>query len=332
VLTRDVKYRSNWTGSNSFGLPLHLRQMGEPQACGHRSGWHYVLNSMASVGLEEPLGVRLDDFVERSFQREDSDHIWNEPWVGVFHHPPNLPEWLDPTAVPNTILETPRFMRSVQNLRGCIALSHYLGSWLQQRLKVPVFVLLHPSEVPHRKFDLDHWIKSEKRSVVQVGWYARNYRAIYQLDAGDHIQKVHLFTDRPWIREAMVRTDASAPTRTRSEPGSVDIRMRVSDEEYDLILASSVVFCEYFDVSASNTVIECIARNCPILVNRLPALEEYLGADYPFFYSSIGEAGLMIRDLGRVSAAYQYLTEIPKDWLDGNAFARKIADFCHSLS
>jgi hypothetical protein len=64
----------------------------------------------------------------------------------------------------------------------------------------------------------------------------------------------------------------------------------VSDDEYDALLENSVVFLKLRDAPADTTVVECIARNTPILINRLPGVVEYLGEDYPFYYSSLDEA------------------------------------------
>ena len=50
---------------------------------------------------------------------------------------------------------------------------------------------------------------------------------------------------------------------------------------------SSVIFVEYIDCSASNTILECIATCTPIVVNRHPAIEEYLGIDYPLYHDVI---------------------------------------------
>ena len=44
------------------------------------------------------------------------------------------------------------------------------------------------------------------------------------------------------------------------------------DEAYDRLLTENLVFLCLLDASAVNTVLECIVRNTPIVVYRLPAL------------------------------------------------------------
>lgn len=85
---------------------------------------------------------------------------------------------------------------------------------------------------------------------------------------------------------------------------------QLSNDDYDKLLSSSVVFLKLEDAAAVNTIIECIIRNTPIIVNRLPATVEYLGADYPLFYNHINEVSkFTAKD---VQAAYKYLTKLDK--------------------
>lgn len=324
--------RSNTAVSNPFGLPLHLRQMGEPNACGHRFGWRYVLDSMAKHQCDLALPqLCLDDFVERTFQHDDTNFIWERPWVGIFHHPPGVPAWFDPSAPLQKILNSDRFLASLPHLRGAIVLSEHLAQWLSTCIDVPVRVLKHPTGASVPMFDIDDWSAQHRRKVVQVGWYLRNYRAIYQLPDHSELCKVHLFQDQPWIREAMSRTDHYSPTRDRKDSGTVDVIGRLSDRCYDDLLSKSIVLCEYFDVSATNTAIECIARNTPFLVNRQPALEEYLGKGYPLFYGTLEEASCIAADTKKVREGYEWLSGLSKSPSQGEQFVRQVVEFLREL-
>jgi hypothetical protein len=310
-------------------LPLHLKQMGCPETCGHRSGWRHVVQHLRSVN--DPGGVVLDDFVERTFQHQDSGQVWQEPWVGIFHHPPNLPPWFDQTAPPPVITQLPAFRASLPHLRGAVALSAYLGGWLRSELQVPVLVVKHPTEIPILRFSIERWETQAFKQLVQIGWYARNYRGIYQVGVPDGFRKIHLLQDRPWVQEATARTDLAGPFRSRPDVGNVELIGRLDDQRYDELLASSVVFCEYLDVSASNTVIEAIARNTPIVVNRLPALEEYLGKDYPLFYERIEEVPAMLGDRERIRRACALLSAMDKSWLSVESFALELLSFVNDV-
>jgi hypothetical protein len=88
---------------------------------------------------------------------------------------------------------------------------------------------------------------------------------------------------------------------------SVIVIDTLSNDAYDAYLASSIVFLSLVDAAAVNTVIECIVRNTPVFVNRLPALEEALGSTYPGFYGSLQEAPTCLLSLTRIAQAHDYL-------------------------
>ena len=51
---------------------------------------------------------------------------------------------------------------------------------------------------------------------------------------------------------------------------SVTVHEYLENSEYLNILTNNIIFCDYIDCSASNTIVECIATHTPIIVNRLP--------------------------------------------------------------
>jgi hypothetical protein len=67
---------------------------------------------------------------------------------------------------------------------------------------------------------------------------------------------------------------------------SVDLINQLTNEQYDDLLTKNIVFINLVDASAVNTVIECIVRNTPIVVNDHPAVVEMLGENYPLYYTT----------------------------------------------
>ena len=82
---------------------------------------------------------------------------------------------------------------------------------------------------------------------------------------------------------------------------------RLEDHEYDQMLCENIVFLDLYTTSANNAVIESIARGTPILINRLPATEEYLGKDYPFYFESWDEAAQKALDFDLVKTTHEYI-------------------------
>jgi len=304
-----------------------VRQIGAT----HRHGWPMIVSALRD--LETTSDLLIDDFVERTFDGQDKSGPWLEPWVGFFHHPPNMPGWYAPQQTLERVLSTPYFMMSQPFLVGAIATSEYLAEWLRTRLDIPVQTILHPTDLNVPQFDFDAWQADKK--LVQVGWYLRNYRAIYQVDALE-FRKIHLKHYSPWIQNAERKTDTYSITGTRKDVGYTEVVSRLENEEYDKMLTSSVVFLELFDTSANNAVVECIARTTPILINRHPAVEEYLGVDYPMYYESFDDLADAFKRhhtfiVPNVKRTHEYLKDLNKTRFSMDFYLQEVRSFVESL-
>lgn len=111
---------------------------------------------------------------------------------------------------------------------------------------------------------------------------------------------------------------------SRISPQVMDSVMRMqflSNRRYDQLLSENIVFLDLIDASANNAIIECIVRNTPVLVNPIEPVIEYLGSDYPFYFTSLEEAASKADNPDLVRQAHQYLVHHPlKDKLTGNYF------------
>ena len=92
----------------------------------------------------------------------------------------------------------------------------------------------------------------------------------------------------------------------------VELIEKLEDNDYDKLLSENLVFLKLFDASAVNTIIECIVRNTPVLVNKIPSVIEYLGEEYPFYYETNFEAGRKATDMNAIRDAYYYLKNMDK--------------------
>jgi hypothetical protein len=101
---------------------------------------------------------------------------------------------------------------------------------------------------------------------------------------------------------------------------------RQDDKRYDALLSKNAVFLKLVDASAVNTVIECIVRNTPVFVNRLPAVEEALGRDYPGFYESLKEAAVLVTRYESYERMERYLVAMDKKKFMVEAFVRAVHD------
>lgn len=309
----------------------------------HRSGWGYALRAVRA--LHNAGGVRFEPFVEEPFAwehprggvRAGPELLWalrsgaygrrltseeraiipiREPWIGVLHNPHDMPSWFQPAESPRAIFAKPVWRESVEHCVGLFALSHHLGSWMRETIGRPVSVLRHPTESPQIVFDFDRFVANPRRSVVQVGWWLRSPSAIHRLHLSDggelRYRKVWLLPRFSSDAERQLRELRDRECRTMGYDsiqgaGGVEELSQVSDEAYDELLAENVVFVQLLAASACNTVVECIARATPILINPHPAVREYLGEDYPLYYDDLRDAARRVQDRARVRAAHEHL-------------------------
>ena len=96
-------------------------------------------------------------------------------------------------------------------------------------------------------------------------------------------------------------------------------------EEYERVLATDVILSEVFAASANNVVIDCMVRNTPLVINRHPAVFEYLGSDYPLYFETITEVPRLLSP-ERVVAAHRYLAARDKSELRGEFFTSAVED------
>jgi hypothetical protein len=97
-----------------------------------------------------------------------------------------------------------------------------------------------------------------------------------------------------------------------SNHNSVTVLDKLSNKDYDDLMSENIIFLNLVDCSAVNTVIECIVRNTPLVVNRHPALEEILGQDYPGFYSTLDEAGALCASLSSIEKMHIHMRLLDK--------------------
>ena len=289
----------------------------------HRSGWPYARRSLKPLACQH--GLLLDDYVEQTFSDQMQLAPHREPWVGIFHHPPGIPEFATPPEPPERMFAQPNFRESLRHLRGAIALSEYLADYLRHALGVPAFVVRHPSEVPRQGWSPELYLARQPKRLVQLGWYLRNTRAIYQVPKLREHQKLRYLPQLKRLMEYDQRVQHMwYENEQRVEYGGVTEHGYVPADDYDEILNASVILTELLDASANNVVVECIARGTPIIVNRHPAAVEYLGSDYPLYFDRLSDVPDLLQ-LDRVLAAHAYLTTLDRTWLRGDVFRDGIA-------
>jgi len=292
----------------------------------HRSGWPYVYKHLQTISSDD--GILFDDFVEQTFCYVDKPAVYNEPWVGVFHHPPNPPCFSNEReSLRRMFKENCAFKASLPNLKMAIALSDHLADYLRTELDCPVLSLKHPIGTP-RKFWCPEAYKANKdKRIIQVGCYLRNTQLLHQfLDVCGHSKwKPALTKDWMKIWDDRVRRHWSWLDDRSDFCTEVKTYNFYTPSQYDELLTKNVVAMEFFDLSAANGILDCIARNTPVIVNRHPAAVEYLGPYYPLFFDHPEQIPHLMT---KVNEAHEYLKAVNKTWIQGENF---VSSLVHGL-
>jgi len=303
--------------------------------------------------FQSDKGVICDIFTDRTFLwgswvlAEQGIIPYTSEWIGFLHHCPN--EEYTPNNA-QEILRSPLFRRSLPTCKGLFCLSETLASWYQKQLPgIKVESLHHPTLFVDR-----FWAPDPHIRLINVGAWYRDPFAIYELEVPSYVDKWSLKGPRmeQYFRpDRLVLTHEQILNPTRSmnrwvyylckylqrtyslteesldldqlspkyealakKLASVQVLDRVSNQEYDELFSNSVIFLRLVDASAVNTVIEAIVRNTPILINRLPALEEYLGSNYPLFYENLSEASALLTP-DQLERAHLHLQSMDRSFL-----------------
>ena len=274
----------------------------------HRSGWGYVLDALEAYNDES--GILFDGHIDISFgyfteeKRKNNILPYREDWIGFIHSSVTQCPFMGKYATLDSILFCGEFRESLEKCRGIFTLSEYVADYVRTKTDGAVLVaaLKHPTEFPLATFDMEKFKAGKK--IVHVGNWLRRITSFLRLKASGY-NKILLLNPGTL---SYLGDELNFEKNIKFDFSGIDIRQHLSNEEYDLLLAGSIVFIHLCDGGAANTVIECIARSTPIIVNRIRPVIEYLGEDYPLYYSSIEEAEALACDMGAVHAAHEYLS------------------------
>lgn len=288
----------------------------------HRSGWPYTTYYLKKLSSKK--GVLLETFIEKKFVwGNDFGDMGNhptayfEPWVGVFHVPDDIPKWFDQNQTPREMFKNRFFVSSLKYCKGFYCLSNYEKEILEQYTSLPINVLIHPTETPKLKFDIEKFIKNENKEIIQLGTFLRKLSSIFLVPTTKYKKSALGII---WRNLKQLKQEAES-LNIEINFNEVKIYKYLSNEKYDEILSKNIAFMDLYNASANNSVIECIVRNTPLLINPHEAVKEYLGEEYPFYFNSLEEATQKAEDLELITKTTKYLESLPiKEKLAGDYF------------
>lgn len=239
------------------------------------------------------------------------------------HHPPDIPSWYSEERL-QKLASIGRWRESFGNLRLVICFSDHVASWLQREWGIPSIAIHHPSEIPFLLWSPSKFLENPQKKLVQVGTWLRNVAAIYAIAPPSNFRRARVVQAGPLVSKYETVCFSRFGDISKS---SVEHIPKLGAEEYDKLLSENVVFLNLIAAAACNTVIECIARNTPLVINRLPGPQFYLGRKYPLYYERFDELPEVLT-IDRIMSAHEYLKGMDKTFLAGSVFASNVNSAC----
>jgi hypothetical protein len=168
-----------------------------------------------------------------------------------------------------------------------------------------------------KKFDINLFNKNKQ--IIHIGSKYRNFKYFINFNNPSQYHKTIL-----------IKKDFEPEWNIISQKYKLDeitILKELDKNEYELLFVNSCVFLYLEDANAHNIINECIKFNTPIIVNKLPAVVEYLGEDYPLYYENDSELELLHNPnyfQKMVVAANIYIMQMDKTKININYFNKKL--------
>lgn len=302
----------------------------------HRSGWNDVL---CRIDKEEN-GILLDDMVECSFLASIEENTrkriipYKTPWVGIIHHPPSSPSWfyeLNYKITLEDLFKEKQFIESLKNCKGIITLSEHLKKCLEktEQLKhIPMKALkLCKSNKTFPKWDAE--LAKKNKEISFLGYWYRKFYHFVKLNTD--YKKTILSGDVDAAKWYMSLESRFDKTFDMIETENINFSERLTNEDYDCKLTSSVCMLDFFDSAANTSLIDCIERNTPVIIPKIPPVIEYLGEEYPLYFDEVKDIENILSSFSRIEEASKYIEDMNKDSLDVNNFNKSVQKFISEL-
>lgn len=231
---------------------------------------------------------------------------------------------------------------------------------------IPVLMLYHPTESVEKVFDYNLYKLNPAKKIIQIGAWLRNSYSIFNLNISkvkNHTKFAlkgkgmdnYFISDERFnnIKHNIINSSNNDNNDDNNHEiisgfhvnnrklnkyivglintfeenhNSVSVLSNITNEQYDDLLSMNIVFINLVDASAVNTIIECIIRNTPIIVNRLSATIEYLGSKYPLFYDNVNEVNDLLSNKRNILKAHRYLRKMDKTKLSIDNFIKCLVE------
>jgi hypothetical protein len=296
----------------------------------HRGGWESVKQDISNKHIGSIYNKYLFyDMLDLNFLFNKGE-VLLKPWCGILHCTPITPHYLNFINI-NNIFDNPNFVQSLKQCKCIITLSTYLTNYFKNKfdelkLNIIIYTLKHPTETKNIiPFSYIDFIHNKNKKLIQIGQQLRKVSSIYLLPDIPDYTKLWLTGTKNFDK-----LNKFLDYETTTIKKNIEMCYLNDYTDYDKLLANNIVYIELYDAAANNTVVECIVRNTPIIVNKIPGVVDYLGEDYPLYYNNLDEVPNLITN-ENIFNAYQYLLNMNKEEFEIEYFTNKLITLLYNV-
>lgn len=309
---------------------------------------------------------------------------YTQPWVGICHHTfnkefsdnnlYNLIEnhyFIESSSNCKGLIVLSKYIQKqlIQELRN-------------RYLNIPVYVLTHPTDLNIPEFNYNKFLRNNDKKIIHIGAWLRNMFFFYNLSLKTYNfgSKISCFSNKESIQKIALKgvkmdnyfcnddflenlkylnpENNTIPicrsifntwyyqfsTFINKIKSSVHVVDKLNNSDYDELLTENIVIICLIDASAVNTLIECVARCTPIIINKHPAVVEILGEYYPLYYNTKCVNGIsdnhfemnkeidkLLCKKGIIKKTNSYLKKLDKNKLNINTFIKELEQICSKI-
>ena len=295
----------------------------------HRGGWKAIITNLINnniISNDSFHGVinnniLLIDIVEKYFVWEKKEQIIKEEWVGIIHVVPNTPNYMRNIQI-EMLLNNTCFLKSLKYCKGLIVLSNYLLNYLEYHLPgIMLKHIKHPTVMnDSKKFDIESVktnIQNNNIQIIQLGSQLRFLSSIYKIKSTYNKLWLPGRKDTDllfhWLNKECSTYDILISEEERKQ---VTLYYTHNFNEYDTLISNNIIIIHLINASANNAILELMYLNIPFFVNKLDAVIEYIGNDYPMYFNSLQDIENIINSkdllINKMHEASEYLKKINK--------------------
>ena len=327
----------------------------------HYFGWKGVINQfvkyyMSLVNVKpykydiffdewiEKLLVWGNKIINQSYIKEIKDE--NYKVISFLHNPPFL-QWNDPKykqmiSTEMIVNDSTQFNENIfnqisninmnQNIIFLYVLSNIHKEYLWNTYpdyRKSIVSIHHPIDFnidSEYCFDMNAFLN--KKRIINIGWWLRNFKTFIDFNAPNEIQKMIL------VKNDFSRAFQNVIAKNNNLT-NIKIINEISNDEYVSLFKQTCIFADIIDSSANNTILECIKFRTPIIVRRTPASEEYLGINYPLFFNDLEDLEVLSEESFLLDLIYEshiYLKNLNTQKISLETFNNKIVYDLNKLS